>query len=176
MDILALLEKINEIRREVIDLASGEGCSSPASVREAISELQVLVGGVDKREEFPDEIAPIFESLAKELVQAETEISTVDSENKLYINSENIILYEIERTPKGRAFQEKHGYVIFIDNKHLDGLKPLVSVKDTAGMEWKIEATDNEYVAMAENEIGDVVFGMKEIEELVTGMKTVEFK
>lgn len=174
MQTLKILEQIAVIREYTIRLLDGK-----TSAKEVQSEIELLTDMLlarDKANETRSGISSIKRGTVESSlpVEDEEDTSTLSTDNRLFINQNGVLLFEVERNKKGIAFQESNGYVIFVPHKDTKLLKPATSVKDNAGLLWTLSPTDNEFVVVAENEIGDVIIGMKKVQDLINGTETME--
>lgn len=170
MQTLEILQKIANIKKLVVALMNGN-----ASAYEVEEELAQLSSLLSELSELPVKIKKSRDNSHKKDEIKEVSLDFI-SKNSLFLNSSNRLLYKIEEDDKGVALQEAHGYVIFVANKDLHQLKPVTTVKDPMGLLWTLEPTDNELVVRAVNDIGDIINGMKAVQELIDGTETMEVK
>ena len=179
MQTLKILEQIAVIREYTIRLLDGK-----TSAKEVQAEIELLNDMLLLRAEQAETLSGVssVRRNPKGFPVENSNTESVDetptlSDSKLFINSNNILLFEVERNKKGIAFQEKHGFIIFVEHQHLKDFKPVNKhILDFNGLEWEVSLTDNENVVTATNEIGDVVTGMRAVEQLITGEDPMEMR
>lgn len=179
MNYLKLIEQINIVRKSAIELANGNW--SRQSLLEDIDELKSIILESDEPIIPKTQCQVASEKIEKSVaevpvVKESLKSRTIISENSLFLNQTNRLLFKVEEDKNGVAFQESHGYVIFVDNKDLHYMRVADTITDNSGLVWTLKPTDNEYVVSAENEIGDVIIGMKAVQELIDGVQTMEIK
>lgn len=176
MQTLKILEQIVYIQKLIGDFSQGN-----SSATEMYEELRLLnnlltdmFNGVPIKS--ADSVLHRVDLGGEKVKPIEEDTGIPNTDSKLFLNSNKMLLFEVERDKKGIAFQEKHGYIVFVEHKNLKELKPITKfILDSNNLPWEVKLTEDENVVSAVNEIGDVVVGMKAVEQLLTGENAMEF-
>lgn len=169
MQTLELIYKIAQVQSKLEDLV--QGLVSPQEIKRELNELAALL--VDDSTMISDKYENTKSAPNTSNKKIENNTKTIALDGVFYLNTNKTLLFKIETNEEGVAFQEKYGYVIFVENKDLHLLRKIEDFTDSYNLKWKISPTDNEYVVVAESEVGDTIIGMKEVEELITGFKEI---
>ncbi len=156
MDLILLLDKINGFRNSLIDQINGS-----RNLDLVNAELANLISFV-KDEKPPLELKkPKCDLLPKE--------QSPKLSGLIFLNSANKLLFKLEENKSGWMMQESNGFAIAVKSSDLGFLREVKEIKDSKGLSWKIELTNDLKLIKATNQIGDSVYGLKDIQILIDG-------